>query len=363
SVIVMMAIGAGSTQSIIDRISGLGSDQLTITPGVAGGNRFQAGASTLTTDDALALEELPNVRAVVPQNGNNSTLRAGAVSVTTSGTATWPNYVEALNWPVGTGTFLTQADEDDYATVAVLGQTVAEALFPGNPDPIGEWFIAGRFPFQVVGVMSERGTSGVGGQDPDNTFFVPFATGELRFGLRGVRSLTVVVEDESLISETEALVNALLASRHGRVDFTIRNNASLLETVSETQSTFTILLGSVAAISLLVGGIGIMNIMLVNVTERTREIGIRMATGARMRDILRQFNIEAVVVSAIGGFLGSVIGLAVAFGLQRFGVPITFTATPVLLAFGCAFLTGLLFGYLPARKAATLDPAVALSSA
>ncbi|MGD9738136.1 MAG: MacB family efflux pump subunit [Bauldia sp.] len=363
AVIVMMAIGAGSSQDILDRISGLGSNQLTISAGVAGGTRLQNSGAALSTEDAEALAALPNVQAVVPVNSGNLTLRAGGANVQTSATATWPNYAEALGWDVALGTFITDADEADYATVAVLGQTVAETLFPGNLNPVGEWFIAGRFPFQVVGVMSERGTSGIGGGDPDNVIIVPLSTGSLRFlGTRSVRQITVVVEDETLIDRTEALVSAVLAERHGVVDFTIRNNASLLETVTETQSTFTLLLGSVAAISLLVGGIGIMNIMLVNVTERTREIGIRMATGARMRDIVRQFNTEAVVVSAVGGFIGAAIGLAVAFLLSRFGVAIVFSAQPVLLAFGCAFLTGLLFGYLPARKAARLDPAAALAA-
>ncbi len=363
SVIVMMAIGNGSSADILDRIAGLGSDQLTVTPGVAGGNRFQS-SGTLTTDDALALEAVPNVKAVVPQNTGNVTLRTGATNLQTSVTATWPNYTEALNWPVESGTFINQTDEDDYATVAVLGQTVATALFPDNPNPVGEYFIAGRFLFQVVGLMSARGSSGTGFNDPDNTIFVPLSTGALRlFGQStGLRSVTVVVDDTDLIDETQAAITGLLIQRHGTEDFTVRNNTTILDTVTETQSTFTILLGSVAAISLVVGGIGIMNIMLVNVTERTREIGIRMATGARMRDILRQFNTEAVVVSGIGGFIGALAGLGVAAGLQRFGVAIGFSAAPVILAFGSAFLTGLVFGYLPARKAAQLDPAMALAS-
>jgi len=183
------------------------------------------------------------------------------------------------------------------------------------------------------------------------------------FGQQSLNSITVVVEDIDLIDETAADIAGLLIERHGVEDVTIRNNASLLETVSESQDTFAILLGSVAAISLLVGGIGVMNIMLVNVTERRREIGIRMATGARTRDILRQFNSEAVVVSAIGGLIGALVGLGVTAALGELGVTVAFRAGPVILAFSSAFMTGLVFGYLPARKAATLDPAVALASA
>jgi len=173
---------------------------------------------------------------------------------------------------------------------------------------------------------------------------------------------TVAADDVSLIDETQQAVSALLEQRHGGVDFQIRNMASLLETATETQDTLTVLLGSIAAISLLVGGIGVMNIMLVNVTERTREIGVRMATGARMRDILQQFLSEALAVSALGGVIGVAAGLGTAALVGALGTPVKFAVFPVLLAFGCAFATGLIFGYMPARKAAALDPVVALSS-
>src|SRR5690606_21730692 len=193
--------------------------------------------------------------------------------------------------------------------------------------------------------------------------FVPLTTGSLRlFGQRYLRSITVEVRDQSRMEETEQAIQALLIARHRAEDFRIRNMASIMETVSETQNTLTILLGSIAAISLLVGGIGVMNIMLVTVTERTREIGIRMATGARTVHIMLQFMTEALVVCGIGGLLGVVGGLGTAWPVQYFGSPVAYSPWPVLLAFGSAFMTGLLFGLMPARKAAYLDPVKALAA-
>jgi macrolide transport system ATP-binding/permease protein len=263
---------------------------------------------------------------------------------------------------VAHGTFFPPSDVRNYGTVIVLGRTVADAIFPPGVDPVGKHVLVNNVVFQVVGVMTARGAS-PWGSDQDDIAFVPLTTGSLRlFGQRHVRLITVAVEDIAEIDATQDEVNALLLARHRTTDFQIRNMAQVIETAAETQSTLTILLGSIAAIALLVGGIGVMNIMLVSVTERTREIGIRMATGARMRNIQQQFLTEALVVSLIGGLIGVAVGLAVAAIIAAFGTPIEYSAGPVLLAFGCAFATGLVFGFMPARKASRLDPVVALAA-
>jgi macrolide transport system ATP-binding/permease protein len=210
--------------------------------------------------------------------------------------------------------------------------------------------------------MNEKGAS-PGGNDQDDVIFMPINTALVRFfGKSYLSTITVKVKEASDLQATQESIETLLRARHKTEDFSVRNMASFLQAAVETQETFTLLLGTVAAISLLVGGIGVMNIMLVSVVERTREIGIRMATGARMRDILLQFNIEAAVVCAAGGVLGILVGLAAGMVLRYSGMAVVFSLPPALLAFACASATGLIFGYLPARKAARLDPVVALAS-
>ena len=362
SVIAMLAIGDGAKREVLDRVSGLGTNLLLVRPG-APNQRGQGGSiATMVPEDADAIAALPNVLAAVPELGGNVTIRFGNADYQTSIMASTAAYPVARNWPIARGSFFSTEDVRSYAAVVVLGQTVVDSLFAPGVDPIGKHVILNNVLFQVIGIMGVRGAS-TWGTDQDDVVLVPITTGSLRLlGQRYLRNITVAVEDVARIDETQEAVSALLTDRHRTVDFQIRNMASIIQTATETQDTLTILLGSIAAISLVVGGIGVMNIMLVSVTERTREIGIRMATGARTRDILQQFLGEALVVSALGGLIGVAIGLGAAAIVQAFGKPVEFSVGPVLLAFGCAFLTGLVFGFMPARKAARLDPVVALAA-
>src|SRR5215469_5827334 len=362
SVIAMLAVGNGARQAVLDRISGMGTNLLLVRPATFSRGAAGGSTATMTPEDAEALAALPNVVAAVPELGGTVTARYGNLDYQTQATGTGADFTVARQWPTARGTFFSRADVRSYAPVVVLGQTVVRNVFPEGTDPLGQHVVLNNVLFQVIGIMSERGASPTG-QDQDDAVFVPYTTGSLRlFGQRYLRNITVAVDDVARIDETQAAVSRLLTDRHGKEDFQIRNMASLIDTATQTQNTLTILLGSIAAISLLVGGIGVMNIMLVNVTERTREIGVRMATGARVCDIMQQFLTEAVAVSGLGGLIGVAGGLTSALGIQLFGTAVKISTGPILLAFGCAFLTGLVFGYLPARKAAALDPVVALAS-
>ena len=362
SVIAMLAVGDGAKQSVLDRISNMGTNLLLVRPGAPNIRRTGAGIATLMPTDAEAIATLPNIIAAVPEMIGAVTVRFGNVDYQTQVSATTAELSTARDWPTSSGIFLTAEDARAYAPVVALGQTVVDNLFPPGVDPVGKYALLKNVPFQVIGVMAVKGATPYG-SDMDDVAFVPLTTGSLRLiGQKHLRSITVMVDDLAQVEATQATIEELLTQRHRTVDFSIRNMAAIIETATATQNTLTVLLGSIAAISLLVGGIGVMNIMLVSVTERTREIGIRVATGARMINILQQFLTEAVVVSGIGGVIGAVGGLTVAQALAAVGTPIQFSAMPVVLAFGCAFATGLVFGYMPAKKAATLDPVVALGA-
>jgi macrolide transport system ATP-binding/permease protein len=362
SVVAMLAIGNGAKQEVLDRISSMGTDLLLIRPG-APNQRFAGGfRASLVPADAEAIATLPNVDQAVPEFPQNVTVRYAKNDAQTSVDGTTADYPQARDWTPSHGTFFTAQDVNEYAPVVVIGQTVQKALFAVGEDPLGKYILVNNNPFQVIGIMAAKGAGG-NGNDMDDQIFVPITTGAQRvYGQRYARTITVAVRDVAKIDATQEAIRQLLISRHKQEDFQIRNMVSVLETATETQNTLTVLLGSIAAISLLVGGIGVMNIMLVSVTERTREIGVRMATGARKLNILLQFNTEALVVCAIGGVIGVVLGMTTAWVFSTFGKPIVFSPGPILLAFSCAFITGLLFGYLPARKAANLDPVVALGA-
>ncbi|MCL1479211.1 MAG: MacB family efflux pump subunit [Marinobacter sp.] len=361
SVITMLAIGEGARQDIVDRISAMGSDLLLVRPGGPDQRGGRWSVTTLVPSDYHAIRDIPGIRAAVPEVTGGQTLRFGNRDHQTEVNGTAYEFPAARQWSVVAGTFFDEADENRYAAVAVLGKTVAESLFP-EQSPLGHYLMVNNVLFQVIGVMEERGAS-PWGQDQDDVVLVPYTTANLRiFGQNYLRNITVAVADSADMNAVQDQVHSTLLTRHASEDFQIRNMASLIDTVSNTQDTLTWLLGSIAAISLLVGGIGVMNIMLVSVTERTREIGIRMATGARTRNILQQFLTEAWLVSAIGGVIGVILGIAATQIVGWLDTPVVVTVFPMVLAFSCAFGTGLLFGYLPARKAAHLDPVQALAA-
>ena len=361
SVVAMLAIGTGAQNSILDRINAMGTDLILIRPAMAG-FRGSGSIATLVPEDATAILELPNIKSAVPEVTGSVTLRRANIDYQSQANGTVPEFSTAKSWKIASGDFIHQDDMDNYAPVAVLGKTVVNTLFPDGSNPIGQYILVQKIPFQVIGTMEPKG-AGMGGSDQDDVIIVPLSTGNLRlFGQKYVRTITVQVKDADLIETTQQQIQELLDQRHKKQDTMITNMSSVRDDATAMSNTMKLFLGSVAAISLLVGGIGVMNIMLVSVTERTREIGVRMATGARRRDILLQFITEALTVSAIGGAIGVVFGLGVAYLAALAGVTVGYSAGPVLLAFACAFATGLIFGFLPARKASRLLPAVALSS-
>jgi len=361
AVITMLAVGQGSQEKVLDQMRAMGTNILSIRPG-APGLRASNDVATLIPADADAISEIENVEWASPERSMRQTVRYGNVDYATSIQGVTPSMTAVRDWAVASGDFFDESDMKRYAPVMVLGQTVREILFSEDVNPVGRYVMVGNIPFEVIGVMSPKGADTMG-SDRDDTIFVPLTTGLIRlFGQNYLGGITVKVRDVEKIDETQQAIQELLLARHQTEDFRIRNMASIIASAMETQNTFTLMLGIVAAISLLVGGIGVMNIMLVSVTERTREIGIRMATGARRSDILLQFITEAAVVCTLGGIIGVLLGFGAGHLLRYFDTAVIFSPLPAMLAFSCAFSIGLLFGYLPARKAAHLDPVVALAS-
>ena len=361
AVVTMLAIGNGSKAQVMKSIESMGSNLLLVQPG-APGTRPSGELAMLKETDAEAIEALDGVQAVSPQRQSRQTLRYGNIDYKSNVTGVWPTWTQMQDWKLSEGVFVSDDDVKTYAPVIVLGTTVARNLFPDLASPIGLYVLVGKVPFQVVGVLASKGANAFG-SDMDDVAVIPLSTGFARvFGKRFLGTINVKLASADVADSTEAAITELLTARHGTIDFQVRSTTSLMEMATTTQNTLTLLLGSVAFISLLVGGIGVMNIMLVNVTERTREIGVRMATGARTSNILLQFNTEALVICGIGGVIGVLLGIGAALAAEALGSKVVFTVAPALFAFGSAFITGLLFGYLPARKAANLDPVVALAS-
>ena len=370
AVIAMVGIGNGATASITSQIQGMGSNLLTISPGQSnsGGVNGGAGSSaTLTMDDVEKIQALgPAVKAVAPIASSNAQVVLGSGNTSTSINGTTADYEIIKNVTMARGRFITKEDVDSSARVAVLGPTVVENLLgDANATIVGKIIKINNVPFQVIGVTTATGSTGL--QSSDDMITAPISTVQARLiGKKTVRSILVSASSEAQMQTAQDEITAALRKSHKILDgkdnnFRVQNQADMLETMTSVTQTLTMLLGGIAGISLLVGGIGIMNIMLVSVTERTREIGIRKAIGAKGKDILLQFLIEAVVLSVLGGSLGIALGYG---GSNLAGKVLTMdtsiSVTSVFIAFGFSAAIGIIFGVFPARKAASMDPIDAL---
>lgn len=369
AVVTTVGIGAGARRSVEEQLTALGTNLLTVLPGrVAGpgGIGFGLGTvQTLTWEDAQAIQAaLPDVEAVAAEFSRPAQVVAGPYNDTTNISGVTPSFVEVRNWRPVEGAFFGELEMRTRARVAVIGQTVRETLFPDR-DPVGQPIRINRVLFTVIGVMERKGSTGFG--DRDDVVFVPLSTAQQRlFGVDHVRAVYVKVRDASRMDVVAAQVESLLRTRHRiredqESDFVVRNQAEVVQAFTGVTQTITLLLGAIAAVSLVVGGIGIMNIMLVSVTERTREIGIRKAVGATPQDILLQFLVESVLLSVGGGLLGIGVALLATRAISGFaGWMTVVTPGAVVLAFGFAVAVGLFFGLYPAYRAARLDPIAAL---
>jgi putative ABC transport system permease protein len=369
AVITMVALGTGAQTSIEAQIQSAGTNLIIVSAGnfMQGAVRMgQGNASTLMPDDADAIAQLPGVQYAAAGSNTRAQIVAGNMNWNTQVQGTDVDLPLIRSWPVKEGAFFTSQDVNTAAKTAVLGSVTREQLFAPDANPIGQVIRITQQPFTIVGVMASKGQSGMG-QDQDDVIFVPYTT--VMKKLRGVTFIQQVTVSAASAAETSAVADsiaALLRVRHkiqpgDQDDFMVRTIEEMASVRKEATQTMTALLASIAGVSLLVGGIGIMNIMLVSVTERTREIGLRMAIGARGRDVLFQFLVEAVVLSLFGGGIGIVLGFAVARGVTLWqGWPTAVSPDAVALAFGFAAATGVFFGFYPARRAAALDPIDAL---
>ena len=372
AVIAMIAVGSGAKKRIAEQIASMGSNLLIVLSGssTSGGLRFGSGTvPTLTADDAKAiLNEIPAVKYVAPTLGGGAQVVFGNQNWSTIVNGTTPEALEIRDWPLAEGHSFTQQDVDGATKVCLLGKTLVDNLF-GGIDPIGQIIRIKMVPFTVIGVLASKGQS-TQGQDQDDTIIIPLTTAQKKlFGMQFpgmVRVIMVQAREPEVMKDVENQINDLLRQRHHIQpkqdnDFSVRNLTEIMSTAEQSASVMSLLLGAIASISLIVGGIGIMNIMLVSVTERTREIGIRIAVGAKGRDILLQFLIESLVLSLIGGTVGIGIGVAGTLILSSFTQwPTLFSVEAILLAFLFSGSVGVFFGFYPARKASLLNPIEAL---
>ena len=369
AVIVMISFGMGVRQNVTNSIASLGSNMLIVTPGSAnkGGVRSAAGSNqSLKLDDAEAIQKrIKDIDYVAPTVNSSYQVVYGNQNWNTSVYGVTPDYMKIRSLTVASGSFITNADDNSRNRVAVIGSTVATNLF-GTKNPVGSNIRIHNQPFKVIGVLESKGQSSMG-SDQDDVVLVPLKTAQERLmGITYIRSINIQVTNTNDMDAVQEQVETLLRQRHHirtgeDDDFNVRNLTSIMETMSSTTTMLTLFLGSIAAISLLVGGIGIMNIMMVSVTERTREIGIRKALGATFKDIMTQFLIESVVIGVAGGLLGVFFGVSISLLISHFSTFTTYiTAAPIILSFTFSVGTGLFFGIYPAKKAARLDPIEAL---
>ena len=372
SVIIMLAIGMGAQRSMAENMAKMGSNLLMVVSGstTSGGIRMGAGSKqTLTYSDALDIQKkCPSVLAVAPYLSGTKQVVFGNQNWSTGIQGTTPNVMIVRDWGVEYGRSFSDEDVSNSTKVCLLGQTVAENLF-GDLDPVGKTVRIEGMPFTVVGVLESKGQSGMG-QDQDDTIMIPITTAQKKLigvdfpGM--VRHIMVKAVDENAVYTAQDEIKELLRERHRlgskqEDDFTIRNLTQMMETAKESAKIMAILLGSIASVSLLVGGIGIMNIMLVSVTERTKEIGIRMAIGAKASDIRIQFLLESLLLSLMGGTVGVVLGILLAKFVEAFfDLPVYIAWWSLLLSFGFSGIVGVTFGYYPAYRASLLDPKEAL---
>ncbi len=366
AVIAMVSIGNGAKAQVEAQVASLGENVITVFPGsfTAGGMRGGWGSmSTLTVDDSEAIRrETVNVSGVSPEMRDRAQVLANGLNWNTQIMGESPDYSTIRSWPIASGAMFTDQDVRSVAKVAVIGKTVADQLFPDGEE-LGQTIRIRNIPFKIVGILAAKGFN-LFGQDQDDTVVIPYTSHMKRIARRpNINSILVQAASAKTIEKVQQdITDLLMQRRKGREqDFTVRNQVELAQAATATSETMTVLLSAIAGVSLVVGGIGIMNIMLVSVTERTREIGIRLAVGAHGRDVLLQFLIEAVILSSLGGIIGIALGVGFSELVSlKTGWPILVSPTSVVVAVAFSAVVGVFFGFYPARKAAQLDPIEAL---